>query len=108
MKKNKTTKKQRFETLEAYVNSMRKNKGFNLKNLCRTISPFVRTFHINNLFCLSDRKTKKGFTANIVVSVDSDPLLTCVHIERFPKPSFTLYCDSNKEFLQKVIKHRLL
>lgn len=104
---SKSTKKQlhneNFNNFLSYVEKMHHVETFNFENLRRNLRPFFKTTSLNNkLFSLKLKHSKQS----ICFKLESKTTVRVLFVSNFPHLDFSLFhSTSNKEFLQKILKH---
>ena len=104
---SKATKKQlhyeNFNNFLSYVEKMHKVETFNFENLRRNLRPFFKTQTLNNqLYYLKLKHSKQS----ICFKLESKTTIKVLSVSNFPDLDYSiLNSSSNKEFLQKILKH---
>jgi hypothetical protein len=118
-RKRKVTPEQLHQDFLIMVENMNHNSVFDVKNLARKVSPYLRTGTIGKdkkiiekfgtIFFLRARYSKKMVRCTLLPETSNGKsivqVINTLSLNRF---DYTFYCRSHKQLLKKLIKHDLL
>lgn len=89
------------------VNAMYDKQGFSVSTLRRKFSPYFKTTQLENRFSMRLKGSEHAIWC-IHEPTASDLHFMRVRSTKFPNFKFDFFVASNKEFMQKLLKHNLL
>jgi hypothetical protein len=94
--------------LQKMVTGMYRNRTFCPARLSRKISPYIKTSRLGDIYSLRSRKTNK--TVRLIYQpYGNEFLITVIYSSTYGENiRFEFFCNSNREFMQKLINHNLI